>query len=183
MRKTLLVVIAFLLVLCVPTTALAKAAEPSKSTDDTTTTTGFVVEVVEDTESSTDLLASIYQLVNDESGSVISYFDDAVQQEISGKLPEGTDLTKLQMNELVTIQAFNYTDALGDQSATFSFATSYTVEQKLVAMVAIFNADGTVAQWIALDATVVDGQVVVTFPQSVLEALNSNSAALAILSL
>lgn len=183
MRKALLVVTAFLLILCIPTAAFAKASEPSKTTDDTTTESSFIVEVVEDTKSSTDLLASIFQLVNDNGSNVISFFDDTVQQAISAKLPEGADLTKLQMNELVTIQAFNYTNTLGDQSATFSFATSYTAEQKLVAMVAIFNADGSVAQWIPLDAAVVDGQVVITFPQSVLELLNTNSAALAILSL
>jgi len=184
MNKKVILVLAILLIICLPVTALAASA--SKTTGDvtstTTTATNFVLKTVTDTEASQALLENIFGLVNNDGGSPIGFFDDGVKGQIISKFPEGTDPETLQMNEFVTIEGFNYTNTIGDQPVTFSFATNYTSEQTLVAAVAIFNSDGTVAEWVVLDATVVDGKVTITFPQSILELLSSNPGALAIFS-
>jgi len=182
MKRKLIVVLAALLILCIPITALAMTE--SKTTGDVTTTTAddpeFVLKPIQETDAFKALFESVFQFVNENNGSPINFFDDALKSEISSKYPDGTDVTNLQLNEFVAIKGYNYSESVGDQTVSFSFASEYTEDQTLVAALAIFNPDGTVSEWIVLDAQVVNGKVVITFPQDVLEKLSTNSGALAI---
>lgn len=188
MKKWLALVVAALLALS--TMAAFADVTPSKTTEvkidaekiETSTGTpvgdDFIVatpaEVPEKTE---EVVKELFDLTSKDDTPVITYFSEDTQKTIAELLPEGTDLTSLEMSEIIALVIENYDESYGDIAIVFHFeTTAYDPDQSLVAMLGIYSAaeaanveaeDGV--EWFALAAEAVDnGDVKVTFTQDVL---------------
>lgn len=194
MKKLVIALVGLLMIV-----TLTSAAVPSVTTDDINQVTGieaavevaadFAIAVVEDKPAVTAELNKIYAFVQ-EGKAPIEYFASAeLETAVAAKLPEGTDLKKLQLNEFMTIGEFNYDQKYGEVKATFTFVTKYKANQKLVAVVGFYtdekDADGNyIVEWVALDAVAdASGNVQVIFTEDVLARMGTTQAtSLAILS-
>lgn len=197
MKKWMSALIAVILVLSA-VTAFADAA-PSKTTSDlatveeVTTSTDvqvkedFAITVAEDTIMTVEEVEKLYEFVTTpkedapaENNAPIDYFEDEVKEAVltilNENLPETEalvldDLQDWEINEIVTVEAENYEEAYGDVTVTFSFATPYEKDQKLIALLGLFDGTRTEvepgvyefnAEWIPLQAEVGDAEVTVT---------------------
>lgn len=134
-----------------------------------------------------EVLDSITEHAEDEP--VVEYFVPEVAETIVEALPSDTDTDDLKMDEFFELKTEGYTSDHGDVQVAFEFATPYTEEDALVAVVGIM-ADSTEAVlqvlrnagmeikgsfdengvfWLAVKAEVIDGRVFVHLPQGVLE--------------
>ena len=188
-KKIVALALALAMVFCMASIAYA---DPSKTTPDMVkpvevkSTTGvqikpdFALNTVQD-EKTDKILAEIQTFVATVAAAPVKYFDADVQQAIAEKLPAGTNLNYLKMNEFVAIETKNFDTSYGDVETKIQVASTYTNGQKVVAVVGYVGADGKMV-WVPIDAEVENGLVKVVFPADVLEAINNGTASLAILS-
>lgn len=188
-KKIVALALALAMVFCMASIAYAV---PSKTTPDMVkpvevkSTTGvqikpdFALNTVQD-EKADKILAEIQTFVATVAAAPVKYFDADVQQAIAEKLPAGTNLNYLKMNEFVAIETKNFDTSYGDVETKIQVASTYTNGQKVVAVVGYVGADGKMV-WVPIDAEVENGLVKVVFPADVLEAINNGTASLAILS-
>lgn len=188
-KKIVALALALAMVFCMASIAYAV---PSKTTPDMVkpvevkSTTGvqikpdFALNTVQD-EKTDKILVEIQTFVATVAAAPVKYFDADVQQAIAEKLPAGTNLNYLKMNEFVAIETKNFDTSYGDVETKIQVASTYTNGQKVVAVVGYVGADGKMV-WVPIDAEVENGLVKVVFPADVLEAINNGTASLAILS-
>lgn len=188
-KKIVALALALAMVFCMASIAYAV---PSKTTPDMVkpvevkSTTGvqikpdFVLNTVQDAKTD-KVLEEIQTFVATVAAAPVKYFDADVQQAIAEKLPAGTNLNYLKMNEFVAIETKNFDTSYGDVETKIQVASTYTNGQKVVAVVGYVGADGKMV-WVPIDAEVENGLVKVVFPADVLEAINNGTASLAILS-
>ena len=197
MKKWMTILVAVMLVLSM-TTAFA-AGVPSKTSTTTTTIVGmtsvtgdplpegFEIKIGEDTQMTTGLIEEMTEFVKGGS-SVIDFFDPEVQEEILKHLNDNKpdtealtldDLKPWQIYEIVSVDAINYEEGMGDVIVTFEFATPYTMGQRMVGILDTFSGERVevepnvfefVSEKTVLDAEVtevVDGKahVAVTFTE------------------
>jgi len=202
MKKWLALVVAALLALS--TMAAFADVTPSKTTEvkidaekiETSTGTAvgddFIVATPEEVpEKTEEVVKELFDLTSKDDTPVVTYFSEDTQKTIAELLPEGTDLTSLEMSEIIALVIENYDESYGDIAIVFHFeTTAYDPDQSLVAMLGIYSAaeaanveaeDGV--EWFALAAEAVDnGDVKVTFTQDVLvKAEAADSCTLGIL--
>ncbi|MEG2701287.1 MAG: hypothetical protein RSA65_01645, partial [Clostridia bacterium] len=72
------------------------------------------------------------------------------------------------------IKTANYDKAYGAMSVSFTVASSYVDGQSVVAVVMVK------CNWVAVPAVVQNGEIVIDFPEDILEAINGQDVALAI---
>lgn len=176
MKKLLSILLVVVLVLSVSSVAFASV--PSKTTADLVKLIGvasssgdtlpvkFVIPIPEQSTVANEELAAIAAYSQQSGVSLMSYFDQAVQDQIKVLLPEEFAVDKLTINEFLPITLVDYKTEYGDLVVTFTFATPYTDGQPIVAMVGI-KEDATVT-WFAQKAEVVNGIVNISFTQDVL---------------
>lgn len=196
-RRGTLLALALILVFCF--SAVAHASAPSITTSDltraaavstTTTTTEtatepakVVVNVVNNTPAVENQIQAIAKFVAENNLPPAEYFGEEVKQQILSLLPEGANLDDFALNELITAQIEGEADQEGNLEVSFDFATVYTADDVLVALVGVFDAQGNV-EWIAQNAEV-DGEtslVKVQLTKDTLAKVGNTSFALAILS-
>ena len=101
---------------------------------------GVLVFVTEDAgEEVLAEIAKVFTAVNTDGMAPIEYFAEDVQAAVAALLPEGFDLKTLELNEFVTVDQSGYTDAIGDVTAYFEFATPHAVGQKLVMLLGFYS--------------------------------------------
>jgi len=166
------------------------AATPSKTTEDLTRVIGVETKAgeisdaiiwVEETPSEVaktqlDAMKSFVEKKN----PPVNYFPDAAKTEIAALVPKGTDLTKLNLSEYAAFSVGDYDATLGDIYATFQFPTVFTVGKTVVALVGFKSSDGTIV-WHALETIVVNGNLRIVFPSTLLEK-SGHELVLAVLS-
>lgn len=189
MKKFALALASMLLVL---SAAGAAAAVPSKTTTDVTrvkavesTEPTMVIEVTEDAAPVAEEIAKIYQQVAVKGQAAIAYFPVETQNEIIALLPEGVKGSALTMNEFVTLTTEG---TAADAKVTFTFTTRYTVDQKVVVVIGLYDgtrdANGQYnVEWVVLDAEVLEsGDIAVEFPAELVERMkNAVATAMAVL--
>ena len=108
------------------------------------------------------------------------YFGETVKAGMAGFLPAGVSTSDLVLSEFASLTIQNYDAASGDIVSTIGFATPFTADQPVVVVFGYTDESGATV-WQALEATVVDGKIKVTFPAELLLKAG-NSATIAILS-
>lgn len=93
----------------------------------------------------------------------------------------GVDVSKLTLDEAFPISVASYDVTFGDITVTMSLAKEYADGDVVVALVGIVNADGTIT-WTPVQATVVEGELAITFTQDLLSAAGTNELVFAVLS-
>lgn len=176
MKKVLSLILATLLVL----TSVAAVAEalPSKTTTDITVVNETVAEsgevvisVVEPTEKVLEALTTAVETILSGEKAVSIYTEDT-QAAIAAKVADA----ELELNEIVAVSAPAYTAENGAVTAKFTFATVYTAEQTLVAVVTVYTADAV--EEIVLDAAAnEDGSVTVSFTADAMAKIAAADAA------
>lgn len=188
MKKFALALASMLLVL---SAAGAVAAVPSKTTTDVTrvkavesTEPTMLIEVTEDAPV-VEEIEKIYQHVAVKGQAAIAYFPVETQNEIIALLPEGVKGSALTMNEFVTLTTEG---TAADVKVTFTFTTRYTVDQKVVVVIGLYDgtrdANGQYnVEWVVLDAEVLEsGDIAVEFPAELVERMkNAVATAMAVL--
>lgn len=189
MKKFALALASMLLVL---SAAGAAAAVPSKTTTDVTrvkavesTEPTMLIEVTEDAAPVVEEIEKIYQHVAVKGQAAIAYFPVETQNEIIALLPEGVKGSALTMNEFVTLTTEG---TAADAKVTFTFTTRYTVDQKVVVVIGLYDgtrdANGQYnVEWVVLDAEVLEsGDIAVEFPAELVERMkNAVATAMAVL--
>ncbi len=189
MKKFALALASMLLVL---SAAGAAAAVPSKTTTDVTrvkavesTEPTMLIEVTEDDAPVVEEIEKIYQHVAVKGQAAIAYFPVETQNEIIALLPEGVKGSALTMNEFVTLTTEG---TAADAKVTFTFTTRYTVDQKVVVVIGLYDgtrdANGQYnVEWVVLDAEVLEsGDIAVEFPAELVERMkNAVATAMAVL--
>ncbi|MFR5786927.1 MAG: hypothetical protein ACLUHE_07325 [Christensenellales bacterium] len=117
--------------------------------------------------------------------AAIAYFPVETQNEIIALLPEGVKGSALTMNEFVTLTTEG---TAADVKVTFTFTTRYTVDQKVVVVIGLYDgtrdANGQYnVEWVVLDAEVLEsGDIAVEFPAELVERMkNAVATAMAVL--
>lgn len=189
MKKFALALASMLLVL---SAAGAVAAVPSKTTTDVTrvkavesTESTMLIEVTEDAAPVVEEIEKIYQHVAVKGQAALAYFPVETQNEIIALLPEGVKGSALTMNEFVTLTTEG---TAADAKVTFTFTTRYTVDQKVVVVIGLYDgtrdANGQYnVEWVVLDAEVLEsGDIAVEFPAELVERMkNAVATAMAVL--
>ena len=189
MKKFALALASMLLVL---SAAGAVAVVPSKTTTDVTrvkavesTEPTMLIEVTEDAAPVVEEIEKIYQHVAVKGQAAIAYFPVETQNEIIALLPEGVKGSALTMNEFVTLTTEG---TAADVKVTFTFTTRYTVDQKVVVVIGLYDdtrdANGQYnVEWVALNAEVLEsGDIAVEFPAELVERMkNAAATAMAVL--
>lgn len=189
MKKFALALASMLLVL---SAAGAVAAVPSKTTIDVTrvkavesTEPTMLIEVTEDAAPVVEEIEKIYQHVAVKGQAAIAYFPVETQNEIIALLPEGVKGSALTMNEFVTLTTEG---TAADAKVTFTFTTRYTVDQKVVVVIGLYDgtrdANGQYnVEWVVLNAEVLEsGDIAVEFPAELVERMkNAVATAMAVL--
>lgn len=157
----------------------ALAAAPSKTTQDLirpqpiltangAVLTDFVQIPAVLTPAAQTTLADIAALVAG-SQPVAAYFPEDTRAQLAALLPPELPVENLTMAEFASLSLGEYDEAYGDLTLTLSFATAFTPEQTLIAMVAYPGADGALV-WLALPAQAADGALQLNLPADVLKA-------------
>lgn len=189
MKKFALALASMLLVL---SAAGAVATVPSKTTTDVTrvkavesTEPTMLIEVTEDAAPVVEEIEKIYQHVAVKGQAAIAYFPVETQNEIIALLPEGVKGSALTMNEFVTLTTEG---TAADAKVTFTFTTRYTVDQKVVVVIGLYDgtrdANGQYnVEWVVLNAEVLEsGDIAVEFPAELVERMkNAVATAMAVL--
>lgn len=155
-----------------------------------TTTTGvtlsdaFIIYLTKPTLPWHNDFAAIKNLVNG-GKAPIDYFSK-LEKEVAGKLPAGTNLQTLTMNEFVPITSVDYKEEYKGVVCDFIFATPYVDGQTIVALAAVYDLnlenDVSSAEWFVFGTSVSAGQVHVNFSQEFLQKLEKGNGSLVILS-
>ena len=145
----------------------------------------MLIEVTEDSAQLVEDIEKIYQQVAVKGQEAIAYFPVETQNEIIALLPEGVKGSALTMNEFVTLTTEG---TAADAKVTFTFTTRYTVDQKVVVVIGLYDgtrdANGQYnAEWVVLDAEVLEsGDIAVEFPAELVERMkNAVATAMAVL--
>ena len=138
----------------------------------TTTKTAPTITVSGQTKESAAILDEISKLTAD-GKPITEYFGTDI-------VPEGVEPEAMKLDELAPL-AFAGEASTTAMTITMSTAASYKSTDYVVVLIGVIGADGTVT-WQKLDATVVNGQLVVTIPASFMPAVANKNAVLAVLS-
>lgn len=177
----------------------AHAAVPSKTTSDVGKVSGvqslsgatigsdFVVQIAVDQAPVVQEINALYNFVNDPLSpkAPIEYFpaetQEAVRAAVEATLGQGYDMSQMEINEIVTLGEVGYDPAYGDVSVSFSLATQYTPDQKVVALLGIYSGavdenGNFVVEWVVADAQVeADGQISVVLTSDTLSRFSTAS--------
>ena len=141
----------------------------------------FKVEVVPQSETATKVIAEITEAVK--AAPVASYFGEEVIKAAVAKLPAAVaakaEAPALVLNELTTVTVSEYDASYEDVVVSLALTAEYADNDAIVVLVGIM-VDG-VLTWVPMDATIVDGQVNVTFTQEVLSAAGDSEMLFALL--
>ena len=141
----------------------------------------MLIEVTEDDAPVVEEIEKIYQHVAVKGQAAIAYFPVETQNEIIALLPEGVKGSALTMNEFVTLMTEG---TAADVKVTFTFTTRYTVDQKVVVVIGLYDGtrDANV-EWVVLNAEVLEsGDIAVEFPAELVERMkNAAATAMAVL--
>ena len=186
-----------LVLLCFVAVAAAESV-PSKSTadmvvvteivtEDGTVVPGLVVEAVTDPvayEKAVEVCSQeIEKLVA--STSVEEYFGEVRDTEGNVvSLTEALGAENVTVNEFVPVVVDNYNAELGNVKVSFKFSTPYEAGKKVVVLVGIVDPLTGEVEWVALEGegTGDDGAIAVEFTPEVLEAIQSGTAMMAVVS-
>ena len=185
----------------------AYAAVPSKTTSDVGKVSGvqslsgatigsdFVVQIAVDQAPVVQEINALYNFVNDPLSpkAPIEYFpaetQEAVRAAVEATLGQGYDMSQMEINEIVTIGEVGYDAAYGDVSVSFSLATQYTPDQKVVALLGIYSGavdenGNFVVEWVVANAQVeADGQISVVLTGDTLSRFaTASTVSMAVLS-
>ena len=170
MKKWMSVLIVLVLAF---TGVVGYAAVPSKTTTDISKVEAmessngvalsddFAIVVVEDKAPVVKELEKLFDFVNTMGSAPVAYFPAAVQDMIQAKveesLPAGYDIKSLELNEFVSINEMGYEESYGDVTVSCAFATEYSVDQKLFALVGIYSgamdqAGEYLVDWVVMEA-------------------------------
>lgn len=171
---------------CASKCHFAMAAPPTGSAavpleDDTSTVQSrLTVERIADTPEVSRELRSLVDFLQKHAGaSPVDYFGQDVKTALQDKLPDILRGHTPKMNELVTLLARHYSPSDGDVEIGMSFATMYTAQQGLAALVGTYDSEGN-ANWTILNARIEEGLVKIKFPQSLMQAINGMPIALTV---
>ena len=177
----------------------ADAAVPSKTTSDVGKVSGvqslsgatigsdFVVQIAVDQAPVVQEINALYNFVNDplSAKAPLEYFpaetQEAVRAAVEATLGQGYDMSQMEINEIVTLGEVGYDPAYGDVSVSFSLATQYTPDQKVVALLGIYSGavdenGNFVVEWVVADAQVeADGQISVVLTSDTLSRFSTAS--------
>lgn len=137
----------------------------------------FKVEIAPQSEAAAKVIAEITEVVK--AAPVATYFGEEVMTAVAEKLPATVETAALKLNELTTVTVAEYDASYEDVVVTLALTAEYADDDTIVVLVGIV-VDG-VLTWVPMDATIVDGQVNVTFTQEVLTAAGSNEMLFALL--
>lgn len=186
-----------LVLLCFVAVAAAESV-PSKSTEDMVVVTeivtedgtvvpGLVVEAVTDPvayEKAVEICSQeIEKLVA--SASVVEYFGEVRDTEGNVvSLTEALGAENVTVNEFVPVIVANYESEMGNVKVTFKFSTPYEEGKKVIVLVGIVDPETGDIEWIAFEGegTGDDGAIAVVFTPEVLEAIQSGTAMMAVVS-
>ena len=161
-------------------TCPALAAGNSKTTSNvgpasTAATEPVVVVVAEPTEETKAVLAEIEKVVA--AGTpVVEYFGEKAAADIKAAVAEKAEALKL--DELVPVVSSGVVD--GVATVTVRTAASYTKDDAVVVLAGVtINGEKV---WTVLNYTIVDGKLVITFPEEIAALLADGVIDLAILS-
>ena len=128
--------------------------------------------------------ASVGVTVTDASDAVNDQIADMAAAVAAGDSPLSTlpEEVQVQMaelgdnvtaNEACGIDVINFEDGCGATDVEFSFATKYTEDQKLLALVTCFDENKAIINQFVLPVTVTpEGKVIIHFTEDVLKAIN-----------
>lgn len=116
------------------------------------------------------------------ASSVEAYFGDVKTADgasVDMKALLGT--STLNVYEFMPVAVQNYETTYGKVEATFNFSTPYAVNEKVIVLVGIPDANGKIV-WTALEGVGVAGGVQVAFDEAILQAIQSGDAVMAVVS-
>lgn len=168
----------------------------------------FAIVVTPDPEPVVKEITNLYQYVTEEKKAPITYFPEETKTKVLEVLAVKLagvekveeiedieaienlpDLEKMEINEFITVETFDYKEEYGDIKTSFTFVTEYQVEQQVVVLFGLYTGEidengEFVVEWIVLDATVEeDGSLSVVIPQEeMLMIQEAQSVAMAVLS-
>lgn len=179
-----------------PITTFA-ASVPSKTTQDmaevvsitsdngATLPADFIIQTLKRSESVDMVLKQLADFVAGQGLAPVRFFAEAVQQAIASLLPEGADLDEYVINEFSPLIVENYSEAYGNITVTFRFASEYVDGQPLVALIGLVTGKdeqgNPLVEWTTVQAEVEDRLVTVHFPADLLLRLHGQEAMIAIL--
>lgn len=108
------------------------------------------------------------------------FFSDATKKEITALVPAGTDLAKLKLNEIVPLGVGDYKAEFGKVNCTFRFPTEFPADKTVIGVVGYPGSDGKMI-WVALETSVVNGDLHFVFPVELMEKIG-HEAVLVVLS-
>ena len=150
---------------------IAPAAEKTASSAPAAVS-NLVITIIENDQQAFEL-EKIAEFVK--TAPVVEYFPAEAQEKIENKDSELTELTGLLVS--------GYTSAMGDVEVIFRFDTAFDPEQKVVALVGLYDStvidENTTADWeVVSNVEVLDnGDVKILFPADLLAKLNVAPAA------
>lgn len=147
-------------------------AAPSITTGGLTTSDSDVIVTDNYDDNYQNQLAAINNAV--QSGTNLADFFG--RSAIANVLP-GVNLDTLVLNEFISVSL----EGVGSGNKDFKFATPFKNNAKIVVVVGIVGADGSIT-WIPLKATVANGVVKINFTKAALAAAAGNQVFLAVLS-
>ena len=164
-------IVAVLLAMVLVASMTVAFAVPSKTTQDMDKVTGVAAE----TEVASDFVAE----VGEETPETVAALADITAQVLAGaSLSDvfGVEVdSKLDVKEFASLKIDNYKAEYGAVKLTMGTASAFADGQTVSALVLV---DGV---WVAVEAEVIDGAVVLTVPAEVMEKINGQSVAFAIL--
>ena len=157
--------------------------------DDNVILDEFLIFPVESKAAIQQEIRRLYDFVNGTEGEPpILFFMPEQWQRVEQSLPEGILPEQLQVNEIQSIDEINYSSEIGDVRVEFEFATAYETGKAVSILLGLTFVDvseewdentdwNTVTEWWVLEAEAMDnGNLMVMFPQVVLEKMMSSSA-------
>lgn len=167
MYKKLFSLALALMMLCMASMAMAA---PSKTTSDLTSSDDGIA--VSNSTSYDEQLEDIYAAIQNGVKAADLFGRSAIANVLSG-----VNLDTLVLNEFISVNL----EGVGSGNKDFTFATPFKNNAKVVAVLGILNADGSVT-WIPLKATVANGVVKINFTKAALAAAAGHQLFLAVLS-
>ena len=168
----------------------AMAATQSKTTEDLTRITTVQPELgtmknaivwVEEEESETavEQIEAITTYLKQDA-VVTNYFTPEVKLAMAALLPVETDLSKLKLNELISIGIGEYQPTYGDIIATFQFPTQFELTQTVSVLIGYPDQTGVLI-WQPLLTVIEEGNLKMVFPNELMADIGPQ-AILAVLS-
>lgn len=95
------------------------------------------IQIVVDTDKTLATLEEVFARTEAQDMLLPDFFGETAKEEMLPLLPEGFDLAKLVLQEMVTCSAMHYDPEFGGVSVDIAFATSFLPGQTVVAMAGI----------------------------------------------